>query len=78
MLLIVLLVRQVAVTISGESSPSTPMLHVAALNVSVHAAETSIETLTERCLPLLLEAADAISADWMMLRTRPQITLNMA
>jgi len=54
------------------------MLHVAALNVSVHAAETSIETLTERCLPLLLEAADAISADWMMLRTRPQITLNMA
>ncbi len=51
---------------------------LAALNVSVHAAETSIETLTERYLPLLLETADAISADWTMLRTRPQITLNMA
>src|SRR5690348_673850 len=34
---------------------------VAALNVSVHAAETSIETLTEQYLPWLLQTASAIS-----------------
>lgn len=39
--------------------------HVAAaLNVSTHAAETSIQTLTEVYLPLLLQTAEAISADW--------------
>jgi len=48
---------------------------VAALNVSVHAAETSIETLTERYLPLLLRTAQAISADWTLLRNRPEITV---
>jgi IclR family transcriptional regulator, pca regulon regulatory protein len=47
---------------------------VAALNVSVHAAETSIETLTEEYLPLLLQAAEAISADWTLRRNRPEIT----
>ncbi len=45
---------------------------VAALNVSVHAAETSIETLTERYLPLLLQTAAAISADWARWQNRPQ------
>jgi IclR family pca regulon transcriptional regulator len=49
---------------------------VAALNVSVHAAETSIETLTERYLPLLLETADKISADWTLFRHCLQITVN--
>lgn len=48
---------------------------VAALNVSVHAAETSIETLTETYLPLLLQTAEAISADWMQRRNRPEITV---
>ncbi len=48
---------------------------VAALNVSVHAAETSIETLTEEYLPLLLQTAEAISADWMLWQSRPEITV---
>lgn len=49
---------------------------VAALNVSVHAAETSIEMLTEQYLPLLLQTATAISADWARWQSRPVITLN--
>jgi IclR family pca regulon transcriptional regulator len=48
---------------------------VAALNVSVHAAETSIETLTEKYLPLLLQTAEAISADWTLRRHRPEIVV---
>lgn len=50
---------------------------VAALNVSVHAAETSIATLTEQYLPLLLQAAAAISADWARWQNRPEITLDV-
>lgn len=48
---------------------------VAAFNISVHAAETSIETLTEQYLPLLLQSAAAISADWTRWQSRPEITL---
>lgn len=48
---------------------------VAALNVSVHAAETSIETLTEQYLPLLLQTAAAISADWALWQSRPEAML---
>lgn len=48
---------------------------VAALNVSVHAAETSIETLTETYLPLLLQTAEAISADWTLRQSRPEVTV---
>jgi IclR family pca regulon transcriptional regulator len=47
---------------------------VAALNVCVHAAETSIETLTEKYLPLLLQTAAAISADWVLWQSRPEVT----
>ena len=47
---------------------------VAALNVSVHAAETSIETLTEKYLPLLLQTAAAISTDWALWKSRPEVT----
>ena len=48
----------------------------AALNVTVHAAETSIETLTGQYLPLLLQTAAAISADWALWQSRPQIMLD--
>lgn len=52
--------------------------HVAAaLNVSVHAAETSIETLTETYLPLLLQTAEAISDDWMLRQSRPEVTIEV-
>ncbi len=49
---------------------------VAALNVTVHASETSIETLTEKYLPQLLQTATAISADWALWQCRPEITLS--
>jgi IclR family transcriptional regulator, pca regulon regulatory protein len=37
---------------------------VAAMNVTVHAAEISVETLTGDYLPLLLQTASAVSADF--------------
>ncbi len=46
---------------------------VAALNVTVHAAETSIKILIEKYLPLLLQTAAAISADWALWQSRPQM-----
>jgi IclR family transcriptional regulator, pca regulon regulatory protein len=49
---------------------------VAALNVTVHAAETSIETLTEKYLPLLLQTTAAISADWALWQNRPQVIVD--
>jgi IclR family pca regulon transcriptional regulator len=48
---------------------------VAALNVSTHAAETSIEKLTGRYLPLLLQTAAAISTDWALWQNRPQVII---
>lgn len=44
---------------------------IAALNVTVHAAETTIETLTEHHLPLLLDTAAAITQDWARLARLP-------
>jgi IclR family pca regulon transcriptional regulator len=41
----------------------------------VHAAETSLETLTSHHLPLLLRAAGEVSADWALWQSRPQATL---
>jgi len=46
---------------------------IAALNVTVHAAETPIEVLTGEYLPLLLQAAGAISADWAVCQAVPQV-----
>jgi IclR family transcriptional regulator, pca regulon regulatory protein len=46
---------------------------IAALNVTVHAAETSIEVLTGEYLPLLLQTAGAISADWAACQAAPQL-----
>ncbi len=44
---------------------------VAAINVTVHAAETSVQQLTQQHLPLLLQAAGAISSDFAHLATLP-------
>jgi IclR family pca regulon transcriptional regulator len=49
---------------------------IASLNVTVHAAETSIETLTQHYLPLLLQTAAAISTDWALWQNRPEVTLS--
>ncbi len=66
----------------GIRSIATPVHNgsnqvVAALNVSVHAAETSIETLIGHYLPLLLQTAEAISADWARWQSRPELTLGI-
>lgn len=45
---------------------------VAALNVTVHAAETSVDTLIDDYLPLLLQAAARISADFALRDALPQ------
>jgi IclR family pca regulon transcriptional regulator len=43
----------------------------AAMNVTVHAAETSVEKLTNDYLPLLLRTAGDVSADWALWQSRP-------
>jgi IclR family transcriptional regulator, pca regulon regulatory protein len=48
---------------------------IAALNVNAHAAETPLDVLTGQHLPLLLQAAGAISADWAACQAAPQVTL---
>jgi IclR family transcriptional regulator, pca regulon regulatory protein len=47
---------------------------IAALNVNSHAAETPLEVLTGQHLPLLLQTAGAISADWAACQGAPQVT----
>jgi IclR family transcriptional regulator, pca regulon regulatory protein len=44
---------------------------VAAVNVNAHAAETTVDTLIDHHLPLLLRTAGAISADWEVWHGRP-------
>ncbi|WBB53269.1 IclR family transcriptional regulator C-terminal domain-containing protein [Verrucosispora sp. WMMD573] len=46
---------------------------VAAINVTVHAAETSVRTLTEEHLPRLLCTAADISRDWALLDAVPSV-----
>lgn len=48
---------------------------VAAVNVNAHAAETSLETLTDEMLPKLLRVADELSADWARWESIPLETL---
>ena len=47
---------------------------IASLNVNTHAAETPVEVLTGEYLPLLLQTAGAISADWAAWQAAPQVT----
>jgi IclR family transcriptional regulator, pca regulon regulatory protein len=43
----------------------------AAMNVTVHAAETSVEHLVDHHLPLLLRTAGEVSAEWALWQARP-------
>ena len=45
----------------------------AAMNVTVHAAETSRETLLEEHLPRLLRTAGDVSAEWALWQSRPHV-----
>jgi len=59
-------IRSVAAPVRGPDGRT-----VAAMNVTVHAAETSIEHLTGEYLPLLLDAAGAGSEEWANLARLP-------
>ena len=48
---------------------------IASLNVNTHAAETPAEVLTGEYLPILLQTAGAISADWAAWEAAPQVTI---
>jgi IclR family transcriptional regulator, pca regulon regulatory protein len=48
---------------------------IAALNVNSHAAETPLDLLIGKHLPLLLQAAGSISADWAACQSAPQVTV---
>ena len=47
----------------------------AAMNVTVHAAETSTEELLARHLPLLMRTAGEVSAEWALWQSRPHVEL---
>jgi IclR family transcriptional regulator, pca regulon regulatory protein len=49
---------------------------VAGVNVNCHAAETTVERLVEHHLPLLLQAAGEISADFARLAEVPHVTVS--
>ncbi len=51
---------------------------IAGINVNTHAAETSVERLLEQHLPLLLQTAGNISADFARLETVPHVTVTAA
>ena len=59
-------VRSVAVPVRDGSGTVR-----AAMNVTVHAAETSTETLLDQHLPRLLRAASDVSNDWALWQSRP-------
>ena len=60
-------VRSVAVPVRDASGRT-----VSAMNVTVNAAETGVETLTQVYLPALVRTAAEVSADWALLQGRPQ------
>ena len=63
-------IRSVAVPLrDGEGTV------IAALNVNSHAAETPLDVLVGQHLPLLIQAAGAISADWAAFQGAPQVTI---
>jgi IclR family transcriptional regulator, pca regulon regulatory protein len=59
-------VRSIAAPVRGADGTVT-----AAINIAVHPAETSLDTLINAHLPLLLEAAAAITQEWSGLSLLP-------
>jgi IclR family pca regulon transcriptional regulator len=59
-------VRSVAVPVRDGTGAAR-----AAMNVTVHAAETTTERLLHEYLPLLLTTAGEVSAEWAMWQSRP-------
>lgn len=48
----------------------------AAMNITVHAAETSVDRLLGEHLPLLLRTAGEVSAEWAMVQARPHVEVD--
>ncbi|MGH3384982.1 MAG: IclR family transcriptional regulator domain-containing protein [Nocardioidaceae bacterium] len=48
---------------------------IAAMNVTVHAAETSVETLLDEYLPLLVQTASEISAEYALMDQVPSVVV---
>ena len=63
-------VRSVAVPVRDGSGAVR-----AAMNVTVHAAETSTERLLGEHLPLLLRTAGDVSAEWALVQARPHVEI---
>lgn len=49
----------------------------AAMNVTVHAAETTTEKLLDQHLPHLLRAAGEVSVDWALWQSKPHVTVSL-
>src|ERR687894_130259 len=62
-------VRSVAVPVRDSTGAVR-----AAMNVTVHAAETSTDRLLQEHLPLLLRTAGDISAEWALWQSRPHVS----
>ncbi len=50
----------------------------AAMNVTVHAAETSVARLLDEHLPRLLRTAGDVSAEWALWQSRPHAEVRPA
>ena len=50
----------------------------AAMNITVHAAETSTERLVDELLPLLQRTAADVSDDWALWQRRPHVEVEPA
>jgi IclR family pca regulon transcriptional regulator len=50
----------------------------AAMNVTVHAAETSTDRLLQEHLPQLLRTAGEVSAEWALWQSRPHVEMTQA
>jgi IclR family transcriptional regulator, pca regulon regulatory protein len=66
-------VRSVAVPVRDAAGATR-----AAMNVTVHAAETSTEHLLREYLPMLLATAGEVSADWALWQSRPHAEIPRA
>ena len=63
-------VRSVAVPVRDRTGTVR-----AAMNVTVHAAETSTEQLLQEYLPVLLRTAGEVSAEWALWQSRPHVSM---
>ncbi len=64
--------------LQASAQQRSDVLREVALNVCAHAAETPMDVLTGEYLPLLLQTAGAISADWAACHAAPYLDITAA